>query len=70
MSTPKAVYSLKELRKQRGLTQKQLAEKTGIKARIISKLERHDFNGTYPDDVTRLVIHFGQTFTDLHCIEP
>lgn len=66
MSTPKAVYSLKELRKQKGLTQKQLAEKTGVKARIISKFERHDFNGTYPDDVTRLIIYFGQLFTDLY----
>lgn len=66
MSTPKAVYSLKELRKQKGLTQKQLAEITGVKARIISKFERHEFNGTYPDDITRLIIHFGQTFTDLY----
>jgi len=65
MSTPKARYSLKELRQQKGMTQKQLAAATGVKERIISKIERKQLNGTYPDDITRLIVYLGQVFTNV-----
>ena len=65
MSTPKAQYNLKELRQQKGMTQKQLAAATGVKERIISKIERNQLEGTYPDDITRLIAYLGQVFTNV-----
>lgn len=59
-------HSLKELREQKGLNYKQLAEKSGVNARIISKIEKHNFKNVNVLHIRLLVKCLGQIFTDLY----
>ena len=50
--------SIKELREEKGLTIMELAEKTGVKARSIEKLEQGIIKGVYAIDVAMLGNYF------------
>ena len=59
-------HSLKELREQKGLNYKQLAELSGVDARKISKIEKHNFKNVNTKHIRPLVKYLGQIFTDLN----
>lgn len=50
--------TIKELREERNLTVAELAQKTGVKARSIEKLEQGITKGVYATDVGKLGNYF------------
>jgi len=50
--------TIKELREERNLTVAELAQKTGVKARSIEKLEQGITKGVYASDVAMLGNYF------------
>ena len=58
-------YRIKELREERGMTQQELAEKSGVSRTIVSKMENDEEPQTYTKTLLRLADALNVTVNDL-----
>lgn len=63
----KATKSLRELREQRGLTFEQLEAASKVDKRVLRRIEKNRMSRVYAIDITRLIIFFGEHFTEMYC---
>jgi len=62
--------SLINLRKEYGITIKQLADSTNLEESIIKKIERHDFTGVAPYEFAAIVQCLGRFFVEVFMQNP
>ena len=62
--------SLRNLRKEYGITIKHLAEATNLTENEIKKIERHDFTQSEPYEFAALIKYFGRFFAEVFMQNP